>query len=74
LFGKFHRLVIRSATIEEIEAEKSAIETDVVRSLYLFWLLFSGNDLDVILVFWFVQSRNQRWRRLLKRFGRVSTP
>lgn len=25
------RLVIRSATIEEIEAEKSAIETDVVR-------------------------------------------
>ena len=66
--------MIRSATIEEIEAEKSAIETDVVRSLYLFWLLFSGNDLDVILVFWFVQSRNQRWRRLLKRFGRVSTP
>lgn len=30
LCGNF-RLVIRSATIEEIEAEKSAIESDVVR-------------------------------------------
>lgn len=55
LFGN-SRLVIRSATIEEIEAEKSAIETDVVRYFKSFWLLFSGKrgittTLDVILVF-----------------------
>ncbi|KAG7585704.1 RRF superfamily [Arabidopsis thaliana x Arabidopsis arenosa] len=30
LVWKFHRLVIRSATIEQIEAEKSAIKTDVM--------------------------------------------
>lgn len=34
------RVVIRSATIEEIEAEKSAIEKDVVRAF--FWLSISG--------------------------------
>lgn len=43
LFGN-SRLVIRSATIEEIEAEKSAIENDVVRIVQAFWLLISGTQ------------------------------
>lgn len=62
---------MRCATIEEIEAEKSSIEKDVVSMVIFVFIIKSYvNSLFTDLVFY---CRKKGWKRQLKLLGQIST-
>lgn len=63
---------MKCATIEEIEAEKSSIEKDVVSVVIFVFIIKSYvNSLFTDLLFYF---RKKGWKRQLKLLGQISTP